>query len=192
MLYEVRENFLDRQSPLMLTHENSLVQAHSHVHSVPIFKSRQPLYSPFSHQANTQLSSESVLVAETQDEYNFHRNQVEDMTTSMYCPSANIIAPDFVSQLDSTGHVVLDIGDQSTLNNTFSKQGDFPEIVGNPMMQLILPASEINLLNGNLDSFFKEGMEGLDQDEDLAMIDEGSQVYYEIGCQVYEVNKIIY
>jgi hypothetical protein len=114
----------------------------------------------------------------------------------MYCPSANIIAPDFISQLDSSSHVVLDISEQvgTTLNNSsdFNKPGDFPEIVGNPMMQLILPASEINLLNGNLDSFFKEGMEGLNQEDDLALLDEGSQIYYEIGCQVYEVNKIIY
>jgi hypothetical protein len=74
MLYEVRENFLDRQSPIILSHENGLVQAQSHVHSVPLFKSRQPLYSPFSHQASTPIASETVLVAETQDEYNFHRN----------------------------------------------------------------------------------------------------------------------
>ena len=69
----------------------------------------------------------------------------------MFCPSASIIAP---ALLDDE-HVQ----DIEMMQTGLNSNGSMASLRSHPMMQLILPASELNLLNGDLEQLFKENMD---------------------------------
>lgn len=58
---------------------------------------------------------------------------------------------------------------------------------GNAYLHLILPADKINFLNGNSNfTFYNSTGNDSGDDEDY------DQMLIEVGCKVYEVNRILY
>jgi hypothetical protein len=60
---------------------------------------------------------------------------------------------------------------------------------GNNYLHLILPADRINFLHGSGSSFFKDSkVINLDESDN----DPDSKMLIEVGCKVYEVNRVLY
>jgi hypothetical protein len=104
---------------------------------------------------------------------------LDQHTQSLFCPSANLIAP--------------------YTNNANSAQ---PEDVslemdafGNQYLHLILPADRINFLNGGLhnpnSTFFNTDESDFVFSAGGGAYDaEGNPIMIEVGCKVFEVNRV--
>lgn len=104
-------------------------------------------------------------------------------TQSLYCPAANLITPYNENDLDH---------DRTETNGNADVTLEM-DSVGNQYLHLVLPANRINFLNGlesGDDTFFNA-----QSDCDNPLFDsEGEQrpVMIEIGCKVFEVNRVAY
>mmetsp|Transcript_42293 Transcript_42293/g.55718 ORF Transcript_42293/g.55718 Transcript_42293/m.55718 type:complete len:106 (-) Transcript_42293:316-633(-) len=105
---------------------------------------------------------------------------MEQNTQSMFCPTANLIAPFQESK-----------GPKALMHD---KDGDGRSDVilekdesGNTYLHLVMPATAVNFLNGsdgsNLFNFAAgEGASAYEEPVD--------DVFVELGCKVYEVNRV--
>jgi hypothetical protein len=112
---------------------------------------------------------------------------MEQKTQSMFCPQASLISP-FQDPRRSTALMQDTNGDGQ--HDVILEKDDS----GNTYLHLVMPATAVNFLNGadssNLFDFadssnnFKTDGSGFSN--------ELEDVYVELGCKVYEVNKVLY
>lgn len=108
----------------------------------------------------------------------------------MFCPQANLVAP-FASK-DGTKAQILQDTDGDGQHDVILEKDD----EGNTFLHLVMPASAVNFLNGHdSNSLFEFAA-----DERQEQYPKSSQntaggvddVFVELGCKVYEVNKVYY
>lgn len=112
--------------------------------------------------------------------YQAKYNAMEQNTQSMFCPTASLISP---SYKDSNAPKAL----------MHDKDGDGRHDVilekdesGNTYLHLVMPATAVNFLNGS------DGSSLFDFGEKNAFEEQVDDVFVELGCKVYEVNKVSY
>ena len=111
----------------------------------------------------------------------------------MYCPAANLVSP--------YNEPSIKLADKGCDAEEAEKQ---PEVTleqdqdGNSFLHLVLPAASVNFLNGHdPNSLFDvgQGRGGYNSTVDAAPggIDEDyDEMLIEVGCKVYEINKVLY
>ncbi len=104
----------------------------------------------------------------------------------MFCPGANIISP--FPQKGNT-QLMTDTNGDGQHDVILEKDDN-----GNTFLHLVMPATAINFLNGSDGSNlfdFANNPSNLTNDE-ASYQSNFDDVYVELGCKVYEVNKVLY
>lgn len=101
----------------------------------------------------------------------------------MFCPQANIISPFTTSK---PGTALMTDTDGDGKHDVILEKDDS----GNTYLHLVMPASAVNFLNGSDGSSLFNFENGGTSQEHMA--DVGDEVFVELGCKVYEVNKVNY
>lgn len=98
---------------------------------------------------------------------------LDKYTQSLYCPSASLVVP-FAEDLPENPL-------EPTADVTLELAAD-----GNQYLHLVLPADRINFLNG-----LGAGKSFFDEDPTMdAQYEGGDQMMIEVGCKVFEVNRV--
>ena len=102
----------------------------------------------------------------------------------MYVPHANIISP------------AQETGPKALMQDT---DGDGKHDVilekderGNTYLHLVMPASAVNFLNGSDGSNLFDFSDSQRDNQAEAADKEPGEVFVELGCKIYEVNKVNY
>ena len=102
----------------------------------------------------------------------------------MYVPHANIISP------------FQEAGPKALMQDT---DGDSKHDVilekdesGNTYLHLVMPASAVNFLNGSDGSSLFNFSESQRESGATAADQDPGEVFVELGCKIYEVNKVNY
>ena len=119
---------------------------------------------------------------------------MEQTTQSMFCPSANLVSP-YSEHTGSSTAIIQDRNGDGHHDLILEKDGD-----GNTFLHLVMPASAVNFLNGSdgssLFNFTDNGSHNQHRDPSSTYQDlpeeDFDNVYVELGCKVYEVNKVYY
>jgi len=105
----------------------------------------------------------------------------------MFCPSANVISP-YPDSRSSTA-LVTDTNGDGRHDVILEKDES-----GNTFLHLVMPATAVNFLNGsdgsNLFDFANHPTNFTN--ENGSYNNDFDDVYVELGCKVYEVNKVYY
>ena len=105
----------------------------------------------------------------------------------MFCPQANLVAP--LGNETGTQQILQDTDGDGQHDVILEKDDD-----GNTYLHLVMPATAVNFLNGqDGNSLFEFATEEGAQTYPRANGTTGVEdVYVELGCKVYEVNKVYY
>ena len=111
----------------------------------------------------------------------------------MFCPQANVISP-FTNSRSSTS-IMTDTNGDGKHDVILEKDES-----GNTYLHLVMPASAVNFLNGSDGSSLFNFAEGQQDQGNYSGYqtnggqdgDDFGEVFVELGCKVYEVNKVNY
>jgi len=104
----------------------------------------------------------------------------------MYCPQANVISPFSAKSKPGSANALMTDTDGDGEHDVILEKDDS----GNTYLHLVMPASAVNFLNGSDGSslFNFSGSRNEQAQPDTT----GDEVFIEVGCKVYEVNKVNY
>ena len=109
---------------------------------------------------------------------------MEKTTSSMFCPTAGLVAP-FKNR---GGNALMQDRNGDGQHDVILETDDS----GNTYLHLVMPATAVNFLNGsNGSSLFDFNSGNVMEDEDNASY-HPEDIFVELGCKVYEVNKVQY
>lgn len=186
LAFDVRDSYLQRQSsPLANSAESIILQTddfETETHNM--WRTKDMTTYPFA-------SNELEYYTESNED---RRGYLEKYTQSLYSPTANVIVPRNPRKAECSADGIVDDDTEFDLVETSGTQKSKADVIleadkeGNSYLHLVLPADRINFLNGSdsssfFDPSFNQTNFGND-DYDAMLI--------EVGCKVYEVNKIMY
>lgn len=104
----------------------------------------------------------------------------------MFCPTANLVAP--FKNRGSTA-LMQDTNGDGQHDVILEKDES-----GNTYLHLVMPATAVNFLNGSdgssmFDFIGNNSTSMMDDDEEGSF---GKDIFVELGCKVYEINKVAY
>lgn len=176
--FDLRESFLQRHASPMAMHAEAtdLETKNFATKSVNMWSSPDQSLQP----ANRSCAAEGNI-------YEEKYSRMEQHTQSMFCPQANVIAP--LSDSRNRNALIQDINGDGQHDVILEADEN-----GNTFLHLVMPASAVNFLNGSdgsslFDFEARTKKMGSNFETDESEFDD---VFVELGCKVYEVNKVYY
>lgn len=109
----------------------------------------------------------------------------------MFCPAASVVTPLAKDPANAPLLIQEEPEESSREHDVIIEQDES----GNSFLHLVMPASSVNFLNGydgdslfNLEEDPMHGQEARNRTSDK----DYDQMLVEVGCKVYEVNKVLY
>lgn len=107
----------------------------------------------------------------------------------MFCPSANVVAPLDNGDGEQPSMIIRDQDTPEDKHDVIIEKDE----EGNSFLHLVMPANSVNFLNGyDQDSIFNQAEGKAPLGSDGRLDTDYDQMLIEVGCKVYEVNKVLY